>query len=205
MAVGDTDVTICSAALLLLGESEISSFDDGTQISGACSTLYGGVKNSILSLYPWSFAMKKVQLAELTSTPVNEWQREFALPAEMITGTPQAVYSSTAVGATPQQTGWEILGNAIQTDFTTVVIDYIFSVPEAMMPTHFVQLLKYAMAAHLAEIVTDQIDKADYWRTVAFGRGDENGRGGFFRQSININGRGQIPNQVLTFPLTDVR
>jgi hypothetical protein len=205
MAVGDSDVTICSQALLLLGESEISSFDDGTQISGACSTLYSGVRDSVLSLYPFSFATKKAQLAQLTSTPVNEWTYEYALPSDMITGTPQAVYSSTAVGANPQQIGWEILGTAMQTDMTTVVIDYIYSVPEASMPPHFVQLLKYTMAAHLAEIVTDQIDKADYWRTLAFGRGDENGRGGFFRQSMNIDGRGQIPNFISTFPLTDVR
>ena len=92
MAVGDTDVNICSTALNLLGESEISSFSDGSEIAGVCDKLYPGTKNTMLAMYPWSFATKKVQLAQLSSTPINEWQYEYQLPSDLIMSGPQAVY-----------------------------------------------------------------------------------------------------------------
>lgn len=37
MAAGDTDVSICSDALVMLGASVISSFDEGTPAATACS------------------------------------------------------------------------------------------------------------------------------------------------------------------------
>ena len=36
MAEGDTDVSICSQALLLLGANQITSFADGTAPSSVC-------------------------------------------------------------------------------------------------------------------------------------------------------------------------
>jgi len=205
MATGDTDVNICSTALNLLGESEISSFSDGSEIAGVCDKLYPGTKNTMLSMYPWSFATKKVQLAQLSSTPTNEWTYEYQLPPDMIMSGPQAVYNSTATGASPVATGWEILGDRLQTNYTAIVIDYLFSVDEASMPPYFVQALRYAMAAHLAELVTDQIEKAELWHNRLFGVAAENGRGGYLRQAMHMDGRGQIPSRIQTFALTDVR
>ena len=205
MAVGDTDVNICSTALNLLGESEISSFSDGSEIAGVCDKLYPGTKNTMLAMYPWSFATKKVQLAQLSSTPINEWQYEYQLPSDLIMSGPQAVYNSAATGAGPSPSGWGILTGKLQTDETTIVIDYLFSVDEASMPPYFVQALRYAMAAHLAELVTDQVEKADMWHTRLFGVLAENGRGGYLRQAMHMDGRSQIPTRIQTFALTDVR
>lgn len=44
MAAGDTDVSICNKALLLLGAENINSFSDGTASAVACSTIYNEVK-----------------------------------------------------------------------------------------------------------------------------------------------------------------
>ena len=55
MAEGDTDVSICSQALLLLGANQITSFADGTAPSSICSVLYPRVKAQTLGMYPWSF------------------------------------------------------------------------------------------------------------------------------------------------------
>ena len=205
MAQGDTDVTICSHALLLLGEQEISSFADGTTISGVCQKLYPDVRNMTLSMYPWSWARTKVQLQQLSSSPTNEWRYAYQMPADVLTGTPLAVFNTSSAGAKPLQVGWEIYSDQLLTEETTIYVDYLASVSEASMPSYFVTLLKYMMASHLAEVVTDQITKADYWRTLALGPLSENGRGGYFRQAMNIDGRGNLPKEFLTFPLTDVR
>ena len=96
MASGDTDVSICSQALLLLGANEITSFSDGTAPSAICNKLYPRVKSQTLGMYPWSFTLKKSQLSQLSSTPTNVYSKEYQLPTDMFLGVPRAVFASTS-------------------------------------------------------------------------------------------------------------
>ena len=205
MASGDTDVSICSQALLLLGANEITSFSDGTAPSAICNKLYPRVKSQTLGMYPWSFTLKKTQLGQLTSTPTNVYSKEYQLPTDMFLGVPRAVYASLSTGNLPKITDYEIQGDKLLTNETTIVIDYQQLVAESAMPSYFVQMMIYQMAWHLAEPVTDQTTKADYWKTVALGTPSENMRGGYFRQAINIDGAGQSKTVIADYLLTEVR
>jgi hypothetical protein len=210
MASGDSNVTICNQALNLLGADVISSFSDTTNDAATvCNNLYDTIKKQTLSLYPWSFALTKVQLARSSTTPINEWSYQYDLPSTAVSGTPLQVYNSSATRVLPIQ-NYELLytasGPTIATNESSVYIDYITSgISEGLMPSYFVQLLVYMMAWHLAEPVTDQTTKADYWRTVALGSLTENGRGGYLRQAMNIDGRGKPNYAIVDFPLADVR
>jgi len=203
MAAGDSALTICSDALLLLGAASISSFTEGTDEANVCDRLYGDVRDTTLQMYPWSFSFKKVQLARTINTPVNEWKYEYALPSDRI-GPPRAAFTSTQANARPF-TAWEIYGDKLLTNETTIVIDYQYSVSEAVMPVWFVQLLKYQMAWHLAEPITDQVSKTDYWRTIALGTPGDNNRGGFMRTAMNIDGQGNTPQAIEDYGLIAVR
>lgn len=204
MAEGDTDVSICSQALLLLGANQITSFSDGTAPSSVCSVLYPRIKSQTLGMYHWSFTLSKAVLARLTSTPTNYYRYAYQLPSDMFLGVPRVVYASTSLSA-PNITEYEIQGNQLLTNETTIVVDYQKLVAESDMPSYFTQLLIYQMAWHLAEPITDQITKADYWRSVALGTASENMRGGFFRQAINIDGAGQSKTVIADYLLTEVR
>ena len=68
MAVGDTDLSICADALILLGAAPISSFTEGTDTAQACDRLYPDLKNTLLSTYVWSWTLK-VQLQRLSTLP----------------------------------------------------------------------------------------------------------------------------------------
>jgi hypothetical protein len=205
MAAGDTDVKICSHALILLGESEISSFADGTTRAGICEALYPEIRSITLAMYPWSFSLKKVQLFESVGDPVNEWNNSFPMPSDSLTGVPRALFNSTGKGGSPVVSGWEILGSDVVTDFATVVIDYQFIPLEARMPAYFIQLLKYMVAMHMAEPITDQITKAQHWERIAIGNPVEGGRGGFFRQAASIDGQGRPTSFIADYPLVDAR
>ena len=61
------------------------------------------------------------------------------------------------------------------------------------------------MAWHLAEAVTDQISKTDYWRAVALGGPASNNRGGYMRTAMNIDGQGTTPQAFEDFSLIAVR
>ena len=210
MAAGDTNVSICTQALLLLGSDTIASFTDTTNDAAVvCNRIYETVKRQTLSMYPWSFALVKQELTRSTTVPVNEWAYQYDFPSTAISGTAVQVYNSSSTRILPIQ-NYEIIytdsGPAIATSEEKIYIDFVSSViTEGLMPTYFVQLLVYMMAWHLAEPVTDQLDKSDYCRQIALGTAPENGRGGYFRQAMNVDGRGKPSYAIVDFPLTDVR
>jgi len=204
MASGDTKLSICSDALILLGASPLSSFSEGTDSAQICDRIYNDLKDSVIASYPWSWSFKKVQLARLTSTPVNEWKYEYSLPGDRLAGV-RAVFNSGQTGVSSTPNGWEILGSTLQTNYETVFIDYQFSPNESGIPSYFIQLLKYAMASEIAETVTDQITKADYFDRKAYGSPGENRRGGFFRVAANIDGASKSVQRIDDFSLVQVR
>lgn len=203
MASGDTSLSICSDALLMLGANPISSFTEGTDEANICNSLYPDIKNKTLATYPWSFSFKKVKLARLITTPTTEYKYQYALPSDMI-GTPRAIFTSNQAGAYPQR-NYRLMGGKLLTDYEEVYVDYQYAVEEYEMPHYFVQNMKYQLTWHLAMPITDQIEKTDYWRTVAQGTPGENGRGGYMRQAMNIDGQGQPTNALQDFPLINVR
>jgi hypothetical protein len=203
MAAGDTDLKVCSDALLLLGAKSITSFNDGTDSSNTCSRIYPDLKKSTLQAYPWSFTFKKVALARTINTPVNQYKYEYQLPSDRL-GAIRRAYNSTAVGARTFN-DWVIQGDKLLTNEETVVIDYQFLPAESDMPSYFIQLLKYMMAWHLSDPITDQITKTQYWQGVAIGAPSENNRGGYFRQAMVIDGQGNTTQNFEDFSLITVR
>jgi len=165
--------------------------------------LYDDIKVMCLTMYPWSFSFKKVQLARTLNTPVTEWKYEYQIPGDVISG-PRALFDTSSPGARPV-TWWEKFEDKILTSYEQVWIDYQYDPGEDRLPSYFVQLLKYMLAWHFAEPVTDQTAKGDYWRGIAVGTPAENGRGGYMRQAMNIDGQSQ-PNQMIEdFSLVSVR
>jgi hypothetical protein len=204
MAAGDTDVSICSDALVMLGASVISSFEEGSPAATASARLYPDLRDTLLSRYPWSWSIRKVQIARLATAPINEWKYAYQLPGNMLTGV-LAVFDSSSSVARPVNYGWEIYGSQLFTNLEVVYIDYQETVPEAAMPPYFVRLLRIAMSAELAIVITDQVQKMEYLRTIAFGSPGENGRGGLFREAANIDSRGQLTKSIEDFSLIQVR
>ena len=204
MAAGDTDLSICSDALILLGAAPLSSFTEGTDAAQACDRLYPDLRDSLLSRYPFSWSYIKVQLGRLSTTPINEFKYAYGLPGNMLSGV-QAVFETSSTNQQPINDGWEIYGQELYTNLESVYIDYQESVDESKMPHYFVQLLRTSLASELAITITDQSTKADYFRTLAFGTPGENGRGGLFREAVNIDSRGRLPQIIEDYALIAVR
>lgn len=205
MASGDTKLSICSDSLIMLGAAPLSSFSEGTDSAQICDRLYDDMVDTVIAMYPWTFSFKKVQLARTTDTPVTEWKYEYQLPSDSIGSGVRALFTTNSAGARPVNEGWEILEDKLLTNLETVYVDYQFKPSESVLPTYFIQLLKYWMAWHIAEPVTDQITKGEYFQSLAVGSPSENTRGGLFRVAVNIDGQNQ-PNQVIEdFDLISVR
>ena len=122
MATGDTDISICSDALILLGSTTISSFSEGTDLASACSRLYPDLRDTLISRYPWSWSLKKVKLARLATAPINEWKYAYQLPGSILTGV-IALFSSGSASANSLNYGWELYDDQVYTNLETVYID----------------------------------------------------------------------------------
>jgi len=203
MAQGDTKLSICSEALIMLGAAPLSSFATGTDEAQVADRLYDDVRDTILMQYPFSWSIKKVKLARLASTPINEWKYTYALPGDIL-GNPKAVFNISAVGAQPVR-DFEIYNLGLYTNYEDVWIDYQFRPEPAVFPPYFVRLLKTALAAEFAEPVTDQLTKGDYYHQRAYGAPSENMRGGLMRVSINIDGADRPAQTIQEFPISDIR
>ena len=116
-----------------------------------------------------------------------------------------AVFENDSTAQRSVRYGWEIYGDQLVTNMETVYIDYQQTVTEAKMPNYFVRLLRTALAAELAIVITDQASKADYFRALAYGSPAENGRGGLMREAMNIDARGQSTQIVEDYSLIQVR
>lgn len=203
MAAGDTSLSICSDALIMLGANALSSFNEGTTAATVADRLYDDIKSSLLVTYPWSFTLKKVELARLVTAPLNEWTYAYQLPTDRVNA-PRSVYYSDGIGV-PTTSQFQIFGDKLYADHETILIDYQYDPGESYYPKHFVQLLKYYLAWHFAEPVTDQASKAQYWQAVATGQPSENGRGGAFRQAVNVDGAANSSPAITAFDLVAVR
>lgn len=204
MASNDTDITICSDALVLLGAQPITSLTDGSDPADVCNRLYPDLKNHLLTVYPWSWSLKKVQLSKNATAPVNEWDNAFDLPNDII-GSVIAVFDSSSSGIRPRRYGWEIYGTQLFTNLDTIYIDYQATVVEASMPEYFIRFLRVALAAEIAIPITDQATKAQDLRLQAYGSPGESGRGGLLREAMNIDGRGQGTQIVEDYSLIQAR
>jgi hypothetical protein len=202
MAAGDTKLSICSDAMIMLGASPISSFAEETDAAKTADRLYDNVRDVLLQQYEWSWSLKKMKLARLASAPTNEWKYAYALPGDIL-GVPRAVFNSSAVGNRPVRE-WELYGTSIYCNYEDVWIDYQYSVAESLMPAYFVRVLKAALASMFSIPVADSSGKADFFHAMAYGPPGENMRGGLMRVAMNIDG-GKPPQAIEDFALIAVR
>lgn len=184
---------ICSSALIELGEDTINSFDANTAPSQICGQIYPDYIKYLLSIYPWKFTLKKVQLARLSTAPINEWTYSYQLPSDLLML--RAVYDNGNVGAIPL-TEYEIFQDELYTDQNALYIDYQFEPEAEDFPPYFVEFAITALANKLAMPITDDrgIEEIKYKK--AFGLPSDNRNGGEFGIAKKLDGL-QNPTQAI--------
>lgn len=203
ISIGTTDVKICARALVNIGMSPIDNLDGDDDVAKSCNLLYPMIKKEILGAYPWYATKGKKQLGRLTSTPVNEYKYAFQLPSNRISG-PLAIYSSGEVGAMPVK-DWDLQGNTILANYEKLWGDFQFDIDESLYPMYIENLMIYALSARLAESLTDDSAKSQYYDTIAFGTPGEKRLGGYFETARSLDSRTRPSQAINGFSLVDVR
>lgn len=139
-----TKISLISKALILIGETPLNSLSDDRYGATVGSNLFELIYENELQSNRWRFASKKALLSRLVDVPLNQWTYAFQLPADMLL--PYHIYPMSP---------YEIYGDRIYTDASTVELDYAFKPDITQLPAYFSQLLTYALARDMVKPITE--------------------------------------------------
>lgn len=154
-------VEIANRALQKLGAKRIVSLEEDSRNARAVNACYETLKEAELRKHPWSFAVKRVQLAADTDAPAFGKARTFQLPSDylrLLAPDPELNLNDL---------DWQIEGRKIATnDSSPLDVRYIYNVTDPNeMDVLFREALAASIALELAEEITQSNTKkgdADY-------------------------------------------
>lgn len=152
-----SEVQICNRALQRLGAKRIVALTEDSRNGRSCNAAYRDIRDSELRKHPWSFAIKRVQLAKSTTSPTFVKANSFPLPSDFLRLLPLDPESVTNLE------DWQIEGrNIVTNDSDPLNVRYVYRVtdPNEMDPL-FREALSARLAYELAEEITQSNTKKD--------------------------------------------
>ena len=82
--MAESVVAICNRALDYLGQSPITSLEDGSTAARIMSRQYATSRDVVLRSYPWNCAMARASLAALVEAPAWGFLKQYQLPVDCL-------------------------------------------------------------------------------------------------------------------------
>lgn len=142
-----TPVSICSAALVMLGDKPIASLTEGTDRARAASNLYASERLTFLRSHPWNCAIKRVNLAPDTTAAVFDSYARFALP-------PDCLRVLSVGGEDDLPGGYRVEGRFVLYPSTVAPLRYLADISEAEWDASMVAAMELRMASKMAYAIT---------------------------------------------------
>lgn len=168
--MASSQLAIIQLALLIVGDELILSLADDSEARLAGQQGYESAIKNALARGPWNFANKKVQLSQLATVPLNEWQYYYQLPTDCC-----------RVSRVWPDSLYDIYGDKIASNQTELAIDYNGrnaggppETPEgleAIMPPHFERYAAHELLTLIGSAITnsdEKVAKFEQWRESAF-------------------------------------
>lgn len=201
-----TNVSVASQAMLLLRANTFDSFSDDTNEAEICNVTYEEHMKHLLSIYPWTFATKKRQLNQDTTTPINEYNYAHIIPAEALLL--WALFNTSSVGAAPIR-DYDIYGTdssrRIFSNHPSLWGDYTIYPSETVWPSYFTMFAINSYAAYSAMAITGDPELANYYDQIAYGTANSNRKGGLFGVAMSTDAKQKRNEVVFSSPLTEAR
>ena len=141
-----SEVDICNFALSEVGEDSIIALTEDSKAGRLCNLLYADTRDAVLREHPWNFAIKRVELARLTTDPIFEFDAQFQLPSDCIRVT------RTDDDLLP----FRIEGSALLINTDSVKIEYISRIEDtARFDSLFTEALSKKLASRFTFNLSD--------------------------------------------------
>lgn len=143
-------VEICNRALIRLGEETITDLTDDSDRARICNAFYQDIVDSVLSEYPWNFAIYRAELAQLTTSPVWDFAYAYQLPTD-----PYCLRVLEADIDDLDLYPWQREGDTLVTDMGSVKIKYLARITDPnKIPPLVRELIAVRLAAEIAYPIT---------------------------------------------------
>lgn len=134
-------VSICNSALVKIGVEPITSLSENKKAARLCSILYPKDRDDLLASHFWNFAMSRISLASLPTSPAFGFDYQYQLPTNCLrvrkTDEPSDV--------------WVVEGRKLLANRDNVLIQFIDSnVSPSNFSAHFREALAFRLASELA-------------------------------------------------------
>ncbi len=185
-----SQIALCSRALLKLGGTTITSFDEGTAEAEIAANLFPSVRDALLSAHPWSFATAQQRLPSLAAEPVADFTKAYQLPANFL--------RALSAGGSTRGSGLEyrIAERRLHTNSPEVVLTFIFRPAEIDFPPFFDQALITRLAAEFCIPLTESTSRSE----TLFRLADQE-----FQRAKTIDAQQDTPGRIADFSLVEVR
>lgn len=156
-----TSISLCSKALLKIGASTITSFEEGTAEAEVAANLYPYIRDGLLSSYPWSFAVVQVRLARLETAPLADYNYSYLLPGDFLR------IVSAGSGGKGRGLEYRIVEDCLHTNLPEVNLTYIYRPDENIYPAYFCEALINKLAFEFCIPLTESSSRAEFLSKIA--------------------------------------
>jgi hypothetical protein len=157
-------IEVCNRALTLLGVERVVSVDDDSKAARDCRSQYDITRKSELRANRWAFAMRRAQLAAISTAPLFGFDLAYTMPTDCVrldfvgdyyVGVSLTDYRST------DESAFAIEGRQILTNLTAPLnVRYIANVEDVQgFDPLFVDTLAHRLAIDLCESLTQSSGK----------------------------------------------
>lgn len=184
-----TAVSICSNALLMLGDRPIASFEEAQDRAALASNLWPVVRDSILRSHPWNCAIKRAALAPDVTAPAFDWSYAYTLPEDFL--------KALSIGEMGREGEFRIEGRKLLCDDNPCYLRYVFKNDNpATYDTMLVEVLVAEMAHRMAYAITQSASMVDTMAQKA---------AMLIRRARAVDGQDDTPEQLGDNPLYEAR
>lgn len=148
-----TEVSICSAALLKLGDAPIASLAENTRAATLCANVYPLARLDVLRAHPWNCCVTRVLLSPLVAAPAFSWRYQFSMPGDWL--------RTMQVGEDGCQLDYQFESNRILANTDTLPLIYVADVTEGNWDSKLVQVMTLRMEQDLAYPITKSTSLAE--------------------------------------------
>lgn len=162
-----SEVAICNAALIKLGEDPILTLSDDVKRARIMKQRYAQVRDAELRRRRWKFSIRRASLAALSAPPDSDYARQFQLPNDylrLIEGGDIASYADLAdYRAGSGSALYSIEGRAILTNLgAPLAIRYIAQIVDTtLFDAAFDESLACRLAWECCEAITQSDSKTE--------------------------------------------
>lgn len=147
-----TETSIANSALSKLGSARIISLNDDTREALLLKEQYPKIRDELLRSHPWNFAIKRVLLAPLTTTPAFGFSKMFQVPVDCL--------RVLTTDCPPES--WEREGDKIVSDLDSIGIKYVARiVTPGSFDACFCEVLATLLAADVCFALTQSTSLKD--------------------------------------------